>query len=167
MVPKLGSWLHKNKGEASQAKDLLHEALSALIIAGHKRKKDPPSNLEAYIFTTCKYKWYEILKKNKSTVEVINEEQLTDISEGSVQDNYIQMETEALRHKMLTETFSLLSDLCQKLLNLVKEGYKAKEIAEKLDMNGQSTVNRRKFACMESWKTFLKEHSRYEELKNA
>lgn len=166
MEGKLGSWLSNNKGQANDARDILHEALSAIIISGHKKKMKPPSNLEAYIFTICKYKWFDVLKERKSKNKVINIDDVGHIGEDSIQDEYIKIESEALKHKVLDRSFSKLTDLCQRLLNLVKEGLKAKEIAVQLNMNNDATVNRRKFACMESWKKFLCADTDYQRILN-
>ena len=163
---KLGSWLSKNKGNAKEARDILHEALSAIIISAHKKKINPPSNLEAYIFTICKYKWFDTLKSRKTKNEVINLDEIRHTGEGSIQDDYIRVESDALKHRVLDRSFSKLTALCQRLLNLVKQGLKAKEIAVQLDMSNDATVNRRKFACMESWKKFLHEDLEYHQIKN-
>ena len=166
MEGKLGSWISNNKGDAKEAKDILHEALSAIIISAHKKKMDPPSNLEAYIFTICKYKWFDVLKSRKSKNEVINLDEIRHIGEGSIQDDYIRIESDALKHKVVDRSFLKLTELCQRLLNLVKQGLKAKEIAVQLNMSNDATVNRRKFACMESWKKFLYEDLEYHQIKN-
>ncbi len=163
---KLASWLSHNKGNANEARDILHEALSSIIISAHKRKINPPKNVEAYIFTICKYKWFDTLKAKKSKNEVINVEDVGHIGEESIQDDYIRIESEALKHKVLDRSFSKLTDLCQRLLNLVKQGLKSKEIAIQLEMSSDATVNRRKFACMDSWKKFLHEDSEYKRLRS-
>ena len=163
---KLGSWLSNNKGNATDAKDILHEALSAIIISAHKKKINPPSNLEAYIFTICKYKWFDTLKSRKSKYEVTNLDNIRHVEEGSIQDDYIRVESDALKHRVVDRSFSKLTELCQRLLNLVKQGLKAKVIAVQLGMNNDATVNRRKFACMESWKKFLHEDLEYHQIKN-
>ena len=166
MERKLGSWLSKNKGVPHDARDLLHEALSSIIISGHKRKMTPPSNMEAYIFTICKYKWFDQLKSRKTKNEVINLDAVGHLSEDSIQKSYIELESDALKHKVLDRSFSKLTDLCQKLLNLVKQGLKSKEIAVRLEMSSDATVNRRKFACMESWKKFLYADKEYQQMKS-
>jgi RNA polymerase sigma factor (sigma-70 family) len=166
MERKLASWLSKNNGSASDARDILHEALSAIIISGHKKKINPPSNIEAYIFTICKYKWFDTLKSRKSKDEVINIDEIRLSNEDSIQDEYIQIESDALKHKVLDRSFLQLTELCQRLLNLVKQGLKSKEIAVQLEMNNDTTVNRRKFACMEAWKKFLNMDLEYQKLRN-
>ena len=163
---KLGYWLKNNKGNAKDARDILHEAVAALIISSHIKSVKPPSNVEGYIFTICKYKWYDELKSRKSKNEVINVEELTHMSEGTIQDTYIQMEADAQKHKVLNRSFSKLTELCQQLLSLVKQGLKSKEIAVQLDMSNDATVNRRKFACMEAWKKNLYADYEYKRILN-
>jgi len=163
---KLASWTSKNNGTSHDARDILHEALTSMIIAGNKKTVNPPENLNAYIFSICKYKWYNALKKRNSFVEVTSDDQYTDVSGPSVQDEYIELEHERIKHKVLDRTFMKLSELCQKLLNLVKEGYSGNDIAAQLNMTGRATVNRRKFACTDAWKKYLKEDPDYNLIKN-
>jgi|GEM_PF-2115193 len=166
LLPKLKSWIIANNGQAGDARDVIHEGLTSLLIAGHKKPTKAPNNIEAFVFTVCKYKWIDTLKQRKTIDRVTFESDIRDIEEGSAQDKYIEMESDAIKHKVLERAFAKLSDLCQQLLNLVKEGMKAKEIAQHLSMKGQSTVNRRKFACMESWRKYMKEDQDYVLISN-
>ena len=118
-----------------------------------------------YIFTVCKYKWFDILKSRKSKIEVTSIDENRHLGKGSIQDDYIKMESEALKHKVLDRSFSKLTELCQRLLNFVKQGLRSKEIASRLEMSSEATVNRRKFACMESWKKFLHADVEYQRMK--
>jgi len=161
LLPKLKSWIIANSGQTSDARDVLHEGLTSLIIAGHKKQTKVPDNVEAFVFTVCKYKWLDKIKKRKTAEKVTSEAFVRDIDSGDVQDRYIEMETDAIRYRVMERAFTKLSELCQRLLNLVKEGRKAKDIAEQMNMSGQSTVNRRKFACMDRWRKFVQEDQDY------
>lgn len=138
-----------------------------MIIAGNKENTKAPSNLDAYIFSICKYKWFDVIRKRKLTIEVTSDDQFTDTDALSVQDEYIELEHERLKHKVLERSFMKLSDLCRQLLDLVKEGYNGNDIATKLEMSGRATVNRRKFACTDAWKKYLQEDPDYKLIKDS
>ncbi len=164
-MPKLNTWIINNNGHNGDAKDILQESLSSIIIAHTKKKKTIPNNFEAYLFSICKYKWLDHLKKRNIKNRVTFDTASIHISESSIQEEYILMEYEQKKYQILERTFLLLGDLCQRLLNLVKEGLSAKGIAAELDMTSQSTVNRRKFACMQSWRKKLQQDNEFKLLK--
>ena len=161
LLPRLKSWLLRNNGDKEDALDLLHDALSSLIIKHHKGGNQNVKDIEAYIFQMCKYLWYGILKKRKTISTVTIEEKITDTTEANSLDTMIATEQEYIKYQLLESSFDKLSALCKKLLELVKQGKKAKQIAEDLNMNGQSTVNRRKAACLDSWRKYISEDPQY------
>lgn len=108
-----------------------------------------------------------MIRKRKLTIEVTSDDQFTDTDALSVQDEYIELEYERLKHKVLERSFMKLSDLCRQLLDLVKEGYNGNDIATKLEMSGRATVNRRKFACTDAWKKYLQEDPDYKLIKDS
>ena len=166
LLPKLKSWLLKNKGSNNDALDILHDALSSLIVNHHKGKRLEVKNIEAYIFQMCKYIWFGILNKRKSASEVTFDGNEIDTTESGSLETMIQAEQERIKYEVMENSFLKLSELCQKLLELVKQGKKAKQIAETLGMNGQSTVNRRKSACLDSWRKFISEEPKLKYIQN-
>jgi DNA-directed RNA polymerase specialized sigma24 family protein len=158
LLPKIYDWVIKNKGESKLAKDLFHESLSDLILSDSNPDINNP---EAYIFQMCKFKFYRLRQKNSKIeyVDVYND----DLS-GNVH-SFEDLENERIKFQIMDRTFSELSELCQKIINLIKQGNKPEQIATILDMNNANTVNRRKFACMASWIEKVKNDKMYYTLK--
>lgn len=150
--PQVISWMKKNNGSMSDAKDIFQEALIAL----YNKACDPDFVLTypigGLIFQICKNKWIDQIRKKNKESEVRIVEQKRYDSEQPIQSMIEQIEEEENRQHKLDSTFKKLSELCQKLLQAVAEGIKPKEIAQQLSMNDVNTVYRRKNACVERWK---------------
>lgn len=158
LFPKFNSWIIQNSGTNEDAHDTFQEVLEMMLIKSNIGKLEVKTSLEAYVFRACKFRWIDHLRKIKRQGKVISLDETLLNSSTDFQYDMIELEEEQLKYKTLDETFLKLSDLCQKLLTLVKTGMKPKDIADRLDIAGASTVNRRKFACMESWKKHLASH---------
>ncbi len=161
LYPKIEVWIVKSNGQIDQAKEIFHDTLSEIIISPPKKKIE---NAEAYIFQICKFKY---IKLNKSNSTIQNIDAYENISnETTLVDEMIENENKALKYKIYENSYQKLSVLCQQLIHLIKEKNKPAEIAEKLKMTDANTVNRRKFACMESWTNYVKTDAQYNQLYN-
>ncbi|MDB4285839.1 sigma-70 family RNA polymerase sigma factor [bacterium] len=150
--PQVLSWIQGNSGTLEDARDVFQEALMAL----YNKACDPDFVLTypigGLIFQICKNKWIDqIRKKNKdSEVRIAEKERYN--SEQPDMSQLEAIEEEEIRQTNLATTFQQLTELCQKLLGLLKEGKKSKDIAHQLEMNDVNTVYRRKNACLERWR---------------
>jgi len=57
--------------------------------------------------------------------------------------------------------FTQLSDTCQQLLSLLKQGLKVEAIVKTLAFSNANTLYRRKAACMQRWSTLIKNDQEY------
>lgn len=150
--PQVVSWVKKNNGSMSDAKDIFQEALIAL----YNKACDPDFVLSypigGLIFQICKNKWIDQIRKKtkESEVRILEKERYE--SEQPNTSAIEQIEEEEIRQNNLNAAFEKLSELCQKLLRAVSEGISSKDIAVQLAMNDVNTVYRRKNACVERWK---------------
>lgn len=156
--PKFSAWVLQNSGSKEDAHDVFQEVLEMLLIKSNMGKLDVNSSMEAYVFKACKYRWIDQLRKRKRRGEVVSLDEKLLGESISFQEDMMELEEERQKYEALNQSFAMLSDLCQRLLGLVKSGTKPKEIAEQLGLGGASTVNCRKFACMKSWKKHLASH---------
>lgn len=151
-TPQVISWVKKNNGSMSDAKDIFQEALIAL----YNKACDPDFVLSypigGLIFQICKNKWIDQIRKKtkESEVRILEKERYD--SEQPNASAIEQIEEEEIRQNKLNAAFEKLSELCQKLLLAVSEGMASKDIATQLAMNDVNTVYRRKNACVERWK---------------
>ena len=157
-APPVRRWILKNNGSLEDAKDIFQDTIVSLI----KKAYDPDFVLTypigGLIFQIAKNKWTDELRKKKTSKKVRN--MLGDrlnIQEEDISLMIEKMELDERRQKKLDLSFSKLSDHCQKLLKLIFEGLKPKEIVTSLNMNNVNTVYRRKNACLQRWKELYNE----------
>lgn len=152
------NWVLKNNGDQEQAKDLFQEGLIQLFLIA----SDPDFQLRCtfgYFFTMiCKRKWIDLLRKNKKEQDIrfwelsrINSEEQIHPSEEERLETLLEKET------LLDQTFGQLSELCQKLLVLIRKGVPVQSIQDQLDMNAANTVYQRKRACTQRWMQLFQE----------
>lgn len=152
-APSIRSWVLKNNGTTGDAQDLFQEA----IIALHQKANDPKFVLTcpigALLFSICRNKWLNQLRKKNKEAEVRLWEEQKYNTEDSVVSVLEAVEEEELRQKRLDNAFKQLSELCQKLLRLLISGNSSTEVAVQLGMTDANTVYRRKNACVGRWRT--------------
>ena len=155
--PKVRSLILKNSGDEADAHDVFQEALELILL-----KIDTfHTNFEGMLILICKRKWIDRLRKRKATEKVRNDVSLRYDIEEDVEKSLIQKEKAFLRTQILDKTFLQLSETCQKLMTLIKQGIKVNEIVNQMAFSSANTLYRRKAACMERWSKIVKEHKDY------
>ena len=153
---QVSQWICKNSGNVSDAKDIFQEG----IIAIYNKALDPNFYLScplgALLFTICRNKWTDQLRKKSSQHTVRNEIKERLYNEPQINETLEQVEEASIRDNNLDWAFQQLSKLCQQLLTLVANGIAPAEIAVQLDMNEANTVYRRKKACTDRWRELFK-----------
>jgi len=151
-VPQVAKWIANNSGGLEDARDVFQEA----IIALYNKACDPTFTLTypigGLIFQICKNKWIDQLRKNKKEVEVRKVELGRYIDDEQINLLSLDIKEEEVKQIKLDKAFKLLSDKCQRLLQLLLKGKSPKIVANKLEMTDANTVYRRKNACMSRWK---------------
>jgi RNA polymerase sigma factor (sigma-70 family) len=146
------SWITKNSGSLADAQDVFQEG----IIALHQKANDPDFVLTcpigALLFRICQNKWLYALRKKKRSVEVRDALPTAYSNEGNVHDLLEAVEEEGIRQRKMKIAFAELSELCQRLLQLLAKGLPAAKIAAELDMAEANTVYRRRHACGDRWR---------------
>jgi RNA polymerase sigma factor (sigma-70 family) len=146
------SWVMKNNGSLADAKDVFQET----IVAIYTKAMDPDFQLTcplgAFIFHISRNKWISQLRKNKKLDRVIKIEQERSDNNRDMAPLIEQVEEEEIRQSKLDKAFAQLSELCQKLLQLVSDGLAAEAISGQLEMAKVSTFYRRKNACIDRWR---------------
>jgi len=161
-LPNITSWILKNSGNEQDAYDIFQDALEVIVEKSFTTDWTLEMPFGAYLFRICRNKWISKLREKNKEEQVRNYEYERYTSEAY--DKIFESEEHELDEKikiMLTETFDILSPLCQKLIPLTESKVSAKEIAETLEMTNANTVHRRKFACYKAWKKFIMDHKFY------
>lgn len=156
-APTVKAWVLRNSGTVNDAKDVFQEGLVAIFdrVCGIEGTCKADFSLTrpfgAFLFTICRNKWLEELRKKKRGAKVRDqgfEQYIID----SPLDNIIEIEERYEKNEKLARTFSKLSPLCQRLFQLEKTGHTPEEITKKLEMNSVQTYYRRKHACSSRWR---------------
>lgn len=151
-APQVIQWVRNNSGNISDAKDIFQEG----IIALYNKALDPNFYLNcplgALLFTICRNKWTDQLRKKSKQHTVRNEVKERLYNDPQFNNTLEQVEEAAIRDNNLDWAFQQLSELCQQLLSLVAKGIAPSEIALQLKMNETNTVYRRKKACTDRWR---------------
>jgi len=163
-LQQLTRWVIKNNGNEDDALDIFQEGIEAIIHKIYNNTIPEKLNFEGYLFTICKNKWTDRLKSKKKE-EVVRKEQLSRYDYDGDDTVSIKSDQNRILGSMLEDTFEMLSPKCQKLVSLLESGLSPAEVAEEMNMTNANTVYRRKFACYESWKKYLKSHQKYSEWK--
>lgn len=157
VFPKVKSLVISNSGSESDAYDIFQEALELILL-----KFDTfHTHLEGMIILICKRKWIDKLRKNKSSEKVRNSASLRYEIQEDAEKTLIQNERAYLRTQILETSFQQLSETCQNLMTLIKQGFKVNDIVEQLSFSSANTLYRRKAACMERWSQLVKENKAY------
>ncbi len=157
--PEINRWICRNNGNAEEAADIFQEALLTIFDNYCGKANTHMTSFGGFLFNICRNKWRNQLRKNKR-VEIIRMEEPSQYeSEGEdLLAQAIAAEEDFLRQEALDKTFTQLSQLCQKLLELVAQGAKPETIIEKLGMTNANAVYQRKKACIDRWRTLFHKH---------
>jgi RNA polymerase sigma factor (sigma-70 family) len=150
--PGIIRWVTANNGTVADAQDLFQEALISLHRSSHKSGFELTCPINAFIFTICRNRWINQLRRKKRDAEVRIVEAERYVPDSATESAYERHEAAQLEKERLDAALAQLSDTCQKLLRLIGRGVPSAEVAEKLGMTNANTVYRRKNACLTRWR---------------
>ena len=153
--PKIAGWVRNNSGTDEDARDLFQEAMVTLYQAAHKPNYELTCPISALIFSICRNKWIDAIRKKSRGEKVREAEQERYDREAQYETALEELEEATLRKRKLDATFQQLSATCQELMKLLGKGVSSGEAAKKMGMSNANTVYRRKNACLKRWRELL------------
>lgn len=152
-------WVLTRGGSLDDAHDVFQDALLALFEKAQKGDFVLTCPLGAILHVICSRKWIDRLRQKSKDAAVRKEEEhrYKIETEDDAMAQAEEVLTEESRTARLRNTFSQLSELCQRLLTLLSNGAKPAEAATMLHMNSVDTLYRRKNACIERWRQLLQD----------
>src|SRR6218665_190596 len=149
--PAVKKLVLKNSGSRQDAEDIYQEALIILV----KKVQEPDfvlsSSLNTYVYSICRYLWYDRLKQKNRMIEVEVEDRHIAFSEGEI--GFISREME---NKLSEKAFLQLGEKCRQLLVLFYFKKKPlKDIAAKLGFSSEKVAKNQKYRCLEKAKANL------------
>ena len=157
VLPKVQHLICQLGGSTEDANDIFQEALETILV----KIDDVQHNFDGLVLQISRHKWIDRIRKN-SREQVRNSAatRLLEEAPGS-DDRILEKEREYLQYKIMEKTFSSLSEKCQRLLTLIRQGKQPSEIVKILDFSSTNTLYRRKFACIERWSILVKQSAEY------
>ncbi len=161
LLPKAKRTISILGGTEEEALDVFQEALETILL----KIDHVQNNFDGLVLQICRHKWIDrVRKRQRETVR--NEKANRLLDEGNdLRDEYIKKEEEHMQFKLMEKTFLELSETCQKLLQLIREGKKGSEIVRELNFSSANTMYRRKFACIDRWSKLIKASPEYALIK--
>lgn len=159
VLPKVGSFVMKNKGNSDDANEIFQDALYQLIVRAKTNPFTINTSFDAYLFTVCKNLWYKKLNKSKKEVRndgvfELKENDDTDLASILFQE----------RWDLFEETFSKLNEKCKLLLKDYFGKVPYSVIVEKFSYANENTAFQRVFKCKTRLKELVKKDPRYKNL---
>jgi len=158
LYPKVKSFIYKNKGNSLDAEEIFHKALYQLIVKAKIKTIQINTTLEAYLFTICKYLWYQELNNRKK--EVRNDSIFELKSEDFQAEQILQQERWLLFEEKILE----LSENCQDLLQAYFKKVPYNKIIKKFDYATKNVAFQRIFKCKKKLTDLIKSDSRFKKL---
>ena len=137
------AYVSRNSGSREDGIDIFHEGIIALDDNIRKNKFRGDGDLNAYLYSICRFLWLNKLKRNKKMVYTENEAELDQVQ-------YDTPETLSLadeQKNIINELLDRLGDKCKQILELWKLSYSMEEIAEKVGLGNAGIARRQRYNC--------------------
>ena len=160
---KIISFIKKNSGDESDARDIIQETLIVLYRQAFEKKLVLTCPFEAYFFLLCKRRWLNKLKESSSK-QVTIEDDLPSMDDGREQ---AAAETERfeLKYKVLEQKLSELGEKCREIITLSLQIKSMEALAEKLNVS-YAYIRKKKSLCMKQLTELVQQSEVYREMKD-
>jgi RNA polymerase sigma factor (sigma-70 family) len=160
--PEIRFFVIKNSGSDEDAQDVFQEA----IIIIYKKLRDGVLDLtcsfKTYLYSVCRIVWLKQLEKRKIKKDGFSDNQVfVDLQEG-----VDEMAEEQERYKLYQKHFQTLHVDCQTILKLFLEKVPLKEIANRMNINSEKYLKKRKFQCKEILVKRIQNDPNFKKLKD-
>lgn len=140
-------------GSDDDAKDVFQQAVVSLWNKVESPDFQIKSTLKGYLYNSCRYIWWNSLKKNKKMISTTNEEMPVLIDE----DESAEKQAKETRLRLLYACIDAANEGCQRLLEITYfERLPDKEIANIINIGANSVRGKRK-RCMDKLKACVKQ----------
>src|SRR5690606_37459410 len=129
-APKIISYVRKNSGDESAARDIIQETLITLYDQAKTKGLQLTCPFDAYFFLICKRKWLNAIKKNHGK-EVTIEEEFLYRSEEPI-DEVVETEEFETQPSLYISMLSKIGDTCKQIITLGLSNMSMQEVADQL-----------------------------------
>lgn len=153
--PKISNYIHLNKGDEDEAKDVFQEGLLIFYNQIEDEKFKGKSSIGTYLFTIVKNLWIAECKR-KQRILTVQIEQDHLIESKTIEDIFSSQED----MKKLDTLFEKLGQGCKEvLMYFFYHEHKISEIKEILSLGSDQAVRTKKFRCLQKLTTIFEENS--------
>lgn len=140
-----------NTGSEAEGKDIFQEGLLVLFKQVRAGKFRGESQVGTYLFSICKYLWYNKLKKENRRAELLETHEWT----PQEIDPYRAMQEDE-KKKMVLALFDELGEACKQiLLASLYEERSMDEIAEAMGFKNKQIARNKKYKCLKRLQAML------------
>lgn len=159
--PEVKSYIVKNSGTETDAKDIFQDAL---VLTYQKLKSGSLSlecSLATYIFAVSRNMWMNSLRKRRKKITI---DQRPEISANLEKSIFTEIELQE-RKAIYQKYFLKLGSSCQELLHYFFLGKKMEEIASLMSYSAAYT-RKKKFECKQKLLEMIEEDPTFKELRS-
>lgn len=156
MVQQNGNGTHED------AEDLFARTIEVFYLRVTAPNFTLTSKLFTYLYAISRYNWLKQLEKNNRT-ESISFSELEGLMDTS--PDIVEATEEAERYALYREKFALLKEPCRRLLQMIIDGMKTKDIAPAMGYASEQYVRQRHLICKEDLVRLIQDDPRFDELK--
>ncbi|MBX2928175.1 MAG: sigma-70 family RNA polymerase sigma factor [Saprospiraceae bacterium] len=149
-------------GKREDAEDIFAQTIEILYLRVTKPDFRLSSTLSTYLYAISRYNWLKQLKKNNRS-ESISFPELEGLTDTS--PDIIAAIEEEERYALYREKFALLKEPCRRLLQMIVDGMKPKDIAPAMGYASEQYVRQRHQTCKEHLIRLIQDDPRFDELK--
>ncbi len=157
--PMVMEYIVKNSGSPDDAKDIFHDALTAIYEKTNRENLTLSSSFSTYLFAIAKNLWLMVLRKQKTDLKYKSQLDPLTVSSEEIDDDV----QNHLRYKLYRKHFSSLGEDCQKVLKWFLDGFSLKEIADKMDFT-PAYAKKKKFNCQKQLISMIEKDELFKEL---
>lgn len=142
-LPKVRSYVLKNRGNQEDVKDVFQDAVTTLLYKMKAEGFVPKGDINKYVFVSCRNIWINKAKRNGTVIYVEQEIEQEDDSTSQV-DSIIQDERVSLVRSLMEK----LGEPCKTLLkHLYFDELSLKEIVVKMGISSVGVAKTNSFRC--------------------
>lgn len=163
-APKVISYVRKNSGDESAARDIIQETLITLYDQAKTKGLQLTCPFDAYFFLICKRKWLNVIKKSHGK-EVTIEEEFLYRGEEPI-DEVVETEEFETQQSLYISMLSKIGETCKQIITLGLSNMSMQEVADQLGIT-YAYARKKKSLCMGKLTELIKNSPQYKRLKTS
>lgn len=137
------SFIKSNSGSHEDGIDTFHEGIIALDDNIRKGKFKGEGSLKGYLFSICRFVWFNRLKREKRIIYTSENAELDQVTFNTPEHLSLVEEQKEILNRLLGR----LGEKCQNILEMWKLSYSMEEIATEVGLADAGVARRQRYNC--------------------